>query len=72
MSEDSKWLTQMHVFPEDADGEAEHDYPYEVQYNPEDGTRRTRKLTKDQVAEIREFNGLPAEEVRNADGDVQE
>ena len=62
---EGEWLTQMHVFPErgDGSGEYEHDYPYTVEYNPDTGERRTRRLNKDEVEQVRAFNQLPPEDV---------
>jgi hypothetical protein len=66
MANKEEWVTQMYVFPEEGDADYEHDYPYEVQYNPADeGERRTKKLSDEQIQEVRELNGLPNEEVRS-------
>ena len=62
-----EWLTQMFVFPEDGDSAAdyEHDEPYEVLYcaDRDCGQRKTKVLSEDLAAEVREFNGFPNEEI---------
>lgn len=71
-SENEGWITQMHVFPDQGANENstfEHDQPYVVEYQAPDGNRRTRLLSEEEVAEIREFNQLPPERVVNAEGE---
>jgi len=71
MADTAKWETQMVIFPEKDGGNYEHDYPYAVEYTADggDGDRRTRKLTKAEIVEIRELNGLPPEVITSEDSD---
>lgn len=62
----------MNVFPEEGDGSYEHDYPYEVSYNTETGEQKTRKLTKNEISEIRSVHALPAEVVETQGGEQHE
>ncbi len=68
-----EWLTQMFVFPEDGEAAAdyEHDEPYEVLYcsDRDCGQRKTKLLSEDLAAEVREFNGFPNEEVHSEGGE---
>jgi hypothetical protein len=67
-SEDT-WEVQMHVLVDQvADpSDLEHDYDYAVEYNPSNGSRRTVKLTAEEVEAIRAHNGFPAEEIVSAE-----
>ncbi len=67
------WLVQMHVFPEDGEAAAnyEHDEPYVVYYcsDRDCGQRKTELLSDELAAEVRTFNGFPAETVVSEGGD---
>ena len=63
------WLTQMFVFPEEDDDNYEHDSAYEVLYcsDRECGQRKTKKLSEDLAAEVRQFNAFPDEQVKGGE-----
>lgn len=73
MEHEHDWVTNMFVFPEDGDaaGNYEYDEPYEVLYctDRDCGQRMTRLISADIEAQVREFNGIPSEEVRSEGGD---
>ena len=73
MAHTHEWLVNMHVFPRDGvEGETyEHDEPYVVYYcaDRDCGQRKTELIGDELIAEIRQFNGFPNEQVVSEGGD---